>query len=80
VDQLRHLDQHQIATRLLFGGNLTRQPYFQGRHYRIAGDLTNTDRIMNDTFWIGLYPGLSEEMLDYTVTQIQACLFHAKRD
>ncbi|MBK8639740.1 MAG: lipopolysaccharide biosynthesis protein RfbH [Chromatiaceae bacterium] len=56
VDLLRHLDQHKIGTRLLFGGNLTRQPYFQGRHYRVAGDLPNTDRIMNDTFWIGLYP------------------------
>ena len=77
VDLLRHLDHHNIGTRLLFGGNLTRQPYFQGRHYRVAGDLSNTDRIMNDTFWIGLYPGLTEEMLDYTVTQIQACLLQA---
>jgi CDP-6-deoxy-D-xylo-4-hexulose-3-dehydrase len=72
VELLRHLDRHKIATRLLFGGNLTRQPYFQGRHYRVAGDLTNTDRIMNDTFWIGLYPGLSVEMLDYAASQIRA--------
>ena len=78
VDLLRHLDRHKIGTRLLFGGNLTRQPYFQDRHYRIAGDLTNTDRIMHDTFWIGLYPGLSVEMLDYTVTQIQAGLLQGK--
>ena len=78
VELLRHLDRHKIGTRLLFGGNLTRQPYFQGRHYRIAGDLTNTDRIMHDTFWIGLYPGLNEEMLDYTFTQIQAGLLQAK--
>jgi CDP-6-deoxy-D-xylo-4-hexulose-3-dehydrase len=72
VELLRHLDRHKIGTRLLFGGNLTRQPYFQGRHYRVAGDLTNTDRIMNDTFWIGLYPGLSVEMLDYAASQIRA--------
>ncbi|MGB4335756.1 MAG: lipopolysaccharide biosynthesis protein RfbH [Chromatiaceae bacterium] len=72
VELLRHLDRHKIGTRLLFGGNLTRQPYFQGRHYRVAGDLTNTDRIMNDTFWIGLYPGLSDEMLDYAASQIRA--------
>ena len=76
VELLRHLDRHKIGTRLLFGGNLTRQPYFQGRHYRIAGDLTNPDRIMNDTFWIGLYPGLNREMLDYTVDQILAVLSH----
>ncbi len=75
VDLLRHLDQQRIGTRLLFGGNLTRQPYFQGRHYRIASDLPNTDRIMNDTFWIGLYPGLSEEMLDYAASQIRAVIF-----
>ena len=72
VELLGHLDRHKIGTRLLFGGNLTRQPYFQGRHYRVAGDLTNTDRIMNDTFWIGLYPGLSVEMLDYAASQIRA--------
>ena len=76
VELLRHLDRHKIGTRLLFGGNLTRQPYFQDRHYRIAGDLTNTDRIMHDTFWIGLYPGLSEEMLDYAADQILAVLTH----
>ena len=78
VDLLRHLEQHRIGSRLLFGGNLTRQPYFQGRRYRVVGDLTNTDRIMRDTFWIGLYPGLTEEMLDYTVTQIQAGLLQAR--
>jgi len=78
VDLLRHLDHHKIGTRLLFGGNLTRQPYFQGPHYRVSGDLTNTDRIMNNTFWIGLYPGLNQEMLDYTVGQIKAGLLRAQ--
>ncbi|WP_295456423.1 lipopolysaccharide biosynthesis protein RfbH [uncultured Thiodictyon sp.] len=72
VDLLRHLDDHKIGTRLLFGGNLTRQPYFQGLHYRVVGDLANTDRVMNDTFWIGLYPGLNNDMLAYMVERIGA--------
>jgi len=67
VDLLKHLDQHKIGTRLLFGGNLTRQPYFQGLNYRIHGTLTNTDRIMNQTFWIGIFPGLSQEALEHSV-------------
>ncbi len=78
VDLLRHLDQHKIGTRLLFRSNFTRQPYFQGRLYRVAGDLPNTDRIMNDTFWIGLYPGLSVEMLDYAASQIREQLPQAR--
>ena len=70
VDLLTHLDQHAIGTRLLFAGNLTRQPYMQGRHFRVAGPLTNTDTVMNDTFWIGLYPGLSDDQLDYAADEI----------
>ena len=70
VELLQHLDAHRIGTRLLFGGNLTRQPYMQGRTYRVSGELTNTDIIMNQTFWIGVYPGLSEEMLDYVAMRI----------
>ena len=70
VDLLRHLDQHKIGTRLLFGGNLTRQPYFEGREYRVVGDLENTDRIMHDTFWVGVYPGLSDDALSFTAVQI----------
>ena len=72
VDLLRYLDQHRIGTRLLFAGNLTRQPYMLGRNYRIAGNLTNTDRVMKDTFWIGLWPGLTQEMLDYTVDRLHS--------
>lgn len=71
VDLLKYLDQYKIGTRLLFAGNLTRQPYFKGRNYRIHGVLTNTDIIMNQTFWIGVYPGLSTEMLDYVVDRIE---------
>lgn len=74
VDLLRYLDQHRIGTRLLFGGNLVRQPYMAGRSYRVSGELSNTDRVMRDTFWIGLYPGLSEDMLDYAAGKIEAFL------
>lgn len=71
VELLKYLDQYKIGTRLLFAGNLTRQPYFDGREYRISGDLTNTDKVMNDTFWIGVYPGLNEEKLGFVVEKIE---------
>jgi CDP-6-deoxy-D-xylo-4-hexulose-3-dehydrase len=71
VDLLTYLDQHKIGTRLLFAGNLTRQPYMAGRNYRVSGELVNTDRVMNDTFWIGVYPGLSREMLEYAATKLE---------
>ncbi|MYM90037.1 lipopolysaccharide biosynthesis protein RfbH [Rugamonas sp. FT82W] len=72
VDLLTYLDQHKIGTRLLFAGNLTRQPYMIGRNYRVSGELTNTDRIMHDTFWIGVFPGLTREMLDFAVDKLEA--------
>lgn len=72
VDLLKYLDQYKIGTRLLFAGNLTRQPYFKGRQYRVSGELTNTDTVMNNTFWIGVYPGLTEPMLDYAAGRIEA--------
>lgn len=65
VDLLKYLDQYKIGSRLLFAGNLIRQPYFEGRAYRVSGELKSTDKIMNDTFWVGVYPGLTEAMLDY---------------
>jgi CDP-6-deoxy-D-xylo-4-hexulose-3-dehydrase len=71
VDLLTYLDQDKIGTRLLFAGNLTRQPYMIGRNYRVSGELVNTDRLMNDTFWIGVYPGLTQEMLDFSVEKIE---------
>jgi CDP-6-deoxy-D-xylo-4-hexulose-3-dehydrase len=74
VDLLSYLDQEKIGTRLLFAGNLTRQPYMQGRNYRVSGALTHTDKVMNDSFWVGVYPGLSEEMLDFTATKIESFL------
>jgi CDP-6-deoxy-D-xylo-4-hexulose-3-dehydrase len=63
---LTYLDDNKVGTRLLFAGNVTKQPYMQGRNYRVVGELTNSDRIMSQTFWVGIYPGLTEEMLDYT--------------
>ncbi|MBQ7477316.1 MAG: lipopolysaccharide biosynthesis protein RfbH [Selenomonadaceae bacterium] len=69
---VRSLESHGIQTRMLFAGNLTRHPCFdgmrmEGKGYRIAGSLEQTDRIMRDTFWIGLYPGMTGEMLDFMV-------------
>ncbi|MGZ4989939.1 MAG: lipopolysaccharide biosynthesis protein RfbH [Methylobacter sp.] len=72
VDLLKYLDQHKIGLRLLFAGNLTRQPYMEGRNFRISGELSNTDTVMNNTFWIGVYPGLSKEMLDFVITKLEA--------
>lgn len=71
VELLKYLDQYKIGTRLLFAGNLTRQPYFKNRQYRISGDLANTDKVMNDTMWIGVYPGLNEEMLNFVVEKLE---------
>ncbi len=68
---LKHLDQHKIGSRLLFGGNLTKQSYFLGQPYRTIGPLENTDVIMNDTFWIGLYPGLDEGRLDFAAEVLE---------
>ena len=65
VDLLRYLDQQKIGTRLLFAGNLTRQPYMAGRQYRVATTLTNADRIMKQTFWVGLWPGLAVSALEH---------------
>ncbi|MDD4915224.1 MAG: lipopolysaccharide biosynthesis protein RfbH [Methylococcales bacterium] len=71
VELLKYLDSHKIGSRLLFAGNLTRQPYMKGRHYRIADNLDVTDIVMQHTFWIGIYPALSFEMLDYVALKIE---------
>ena len=67
----KELNERKIATRLLFGGNLLRQPAFANTPRRIVGDLTNTDIVMNDTFWIGVWPGLTLEMLDYVIKTLK---------
>ena len=66
-DLIRYLEAHKIATRLLFGGNLVRQPAYQNTHYRVVGELANTDLVMEQTFWIGVYPGLNGQMLAYVI-------------
>jgi CDP-6-deoxy-D-xylo-4-hexulose-3-dehydrase len=67
-DMLRFLnDEKKIGTRLLFGGNLLRQPYMKDRNYRAVGSLDNSDLVMNRTFWIGVYPGLTENHLDFVI-------------
>ena len=74
LDLVSHLNEKRIGTRLLFAGNLVRQPYMAGRTYRVGGDLTRTDFVMNQTFWIGVYPGLTEEMLDFAAVEIERFL------
>ena len=71
VDLINFLDGANIGTRLLFAGNIVRQPYMIGRNFRISGELKNTDIVMKQTFWIGVYPGLTTEMLDYLCDQIE---------
>ncbi|WP_162047388.1 lipopolysaccharide biosynthesis protein RfbH [Vibrio taketomensis] len=71
VDLLKFMDQYKIGTRLLFAGNLTRQPYFENVNYRVVGELTNTDLIMNNTFWIGVYPGLDKDHLDFVIEKFE---------
>lgn len=74
LDLLTYLDQNKVGTRLLFAGNLTRQPFMAGANYRISGDLTHTDNVMNNTFWIGVQPALSPDMLEFTANKIESYL------
>lgn len=73
---VRYLEEHGVQTRMLFAGNLIKHPCFDemrkiGEGYRVAGTLENTDRIMNDTFWVGVYPGMTDEKLSYMVKIIK---------
>jgi CDP-6-deoxy-D-xylo-4-hexulose-3-dehydrase len=73
------LEQKGIQTRMLFAGNMLRQPCFDSMRsaemgYRVVGGLANTDRVMNDTFWVGVYPGMSDDMIDYMAENIVNCL------
>lgn len=72
LDLLRHLDAQNVGTRLLFAGNLTRQPYMKDQQYRVASDLSVTDKVMKDTFWIGLWPGLGEAHLEHAASSIES--------
>lgn len=71
LELLTYLDECKIGTRLLFAGNLTKQPYMKNVKYRISGNLKNTDNIMSNTFWIGVQPALTTEMLDYVAIKIE---------
>ncbi len=68
---LRFLDSRKIGTRLMFAGNVLKQPAYKNVDFRVVGDLTNTDIVMTRTFWIGVYPGLTNQMLDYVVDSIK---------
>jgi CDP-6-deoxy-D-xylo-4-hexulose-3-dehydrase len=74
LELLTYLEQNKVGTRLLFAGNLTRQPYMAGATYRVSGVLTNTDNVMNNTFWIGVQPALTTEMLEFAARKIETYL------
>ena len=71
VDLTKYLDQFRIGTRLLFAGNLINQPYFKGIKYRVSGDLTNTDRTMHQTLWLGVQPTLGEEHYNFVAEKLE---------
>lgn len=71
TDLINFLEQNKIGTRLLFAGNLTKQPYMTGRNFRVSSDLTNTDIVMSHTFWLGTFPGLGNEQLDYIAMKLE---------
>jgi CDP-6-deoxy-D-xylo-4-hexulose-3-dehydrase len=67
---VHELESRKIATRLLFAGNLVRQPAYQNVKYRVVSDLSRTDYVMRSVFWLGIFPGLTETMLDYVADTI----------
>lgn len=71
VDLIKYLDSHKIGSRLLFAGNLLKQPYFKDVKYRVVGDLTYTDKTMNDTFWIGVQPSLDKVHFDFVAEKME---------
>jgi len=70
-DLIKYLNENKIGTRLLFSGNLIKQPYMKSINFKVHGNLKNTDLIMENTFWIGLYPGLYKSHLEYSVSKIK---------
>lgn len=77
---VQYIEDHGVQTRMLFAGNLIKHPCFDemrktGNGYRVVGNLENTDRIMRDTFWVGVYPGMNDEMIDYMIKTIRDAVF-----
>lgn len=80
TELLRFLDSRLIGTRLVFAGNILKQPAYQGIEARIVGSLANTDYVMHNTFWLGVFPGLNQAMLDYVVESVtEFCKTHRKK-
>ena len=75
---VKYLEDHKIATRMLFAGNIIKHPCFEGVEYRVCGNLVNTDSVMNDMFWIGVYPGLTDEMIEYTLMRFDEFVGHIR--
>ena len=65
--------EKKIGTRLLFSGNITKQPAYLNKEFKVSGKLTNTDFIMENTFWVGVYPGLGEEQMNFISQEIKNC-------
>jgi CDP-4-dehydro-6-deoxyglucose reductase, E1 len=78
LELLTYYDENKIGSRLLFSGNLTRQPAYKDVRYRISGTLSNTDIVMNQTFWLGIYPGITREMMDFVADRTGAMVKRAK--
>jgi len=70
-DIVSYLNQNKIGTRNLFAGNIIKQPYFKNIEYKVVGELKNTDFIMENSFWVGIYPGITFEMLDFVADKIE---------
>ena len=70
-DLINHLNEKKIGTRLLFAGNIIKQPYMKDLNFKVSGDLKNTDFVMENTFWIGLYPGLTLQHLEYVISELK---------
>ena len=71
-DIVKYLNENRVATRLMFGGNLIKQPAYRDKNFKISGELINADVVMNSTFWIGVYPGLTSEMIEFMLDKIKA--------
>ena len=76
---VQYIESKGVQTRMLFAGNLIKHPCFDemrvsGRGYRVAGDLSVTDKVMTDTFWVGVYPGMTDEMIDYMAKIIKEAI------